>query len=300
MGASGISPEIIAQIAAIRDDRLHGAGWLSRQALAVMRLTAERSNAATSDDFSAELSSVAKGLLATRPSMAAIANSVSSFLFEMLERAKCEGNLASLRDFACSKGDELIAEAEGAARKAAESGAEMIEDGDRVMTCSYSSTVCRAFNIAKDSGKGFEVLVAESESEGKAYGELVAAELRGYGIPVEVIPDDAIGDAVARVSKVVVGADSILEDGSLINGTPTHRLAVAAKAHRIPFYPVCEMSKFSIRDDFELEPGFDLIPKELITGIITEQGMMEPSEVNSRLVGIKHRLEALSVYSKGK
>jgi translation initiation factor eIF-2B subunit delta len=279
MGASGIKPEI----AAIRDDRLHGAGWLSRQALAVMKLTAEKSNATTISDFLAELSSVAKELLAARPSMAAIANSVLSFLLEILERAKKESNLASLRDFACSKGDEFIAEAERAALKAAKNGAGIIEDGDRVMTCSYSSTVCHIFKIAKDKERGFEVLVAESEFGGKTYGELAAAELKGYGIPVEVVPDDAIDSAVARASRVVVGADSVLEDGSLINGIPTYRLAVAAKECKIPFYAVCEMSKFNIQGDFELEPGFDLIPVALIAGIITEKGLIKPEEVIAQI-----------------
>ena len=62
---------------------------------------------------------------------------------------------------------------------------------------------------------------------------------------------------------------------------------MAAKECKIPFYAVCEMSKFNIQSDLELEPGFDLIPKELITGIITEQGLMEPEEVVDYVKGME-------------
>ncbi|GAI73282.1 unnamed protein product, partial [marine sediment metagenome] len=76
-------------------------------------------------------------------------------------------------------------------------------------------------------------------------------------------------------------ADSVLRDGSLINGLPTCELALAAKG-KLPFYVVCETLKFNPRvssKHVKLEEGFDLTPPELITGIITEAGAFKPENL---------------------
>ena len=86
-----------------------------------------------------------------------------------------------------------------------------------------------------------------------------------------------------KADKALVGADSILADGTLINGRPTSNLAKAASDKKIPFYCVCETNKFDIQNHRskhdELEPGFEMIPSTSITGIITEQGLMNPDQV---------------------
>jgi ribose 1,5-bisphosphate isomerase len=279
-----MNPEVADRIDTIRVDRTHGASWLSREALAVLKLAAERSQAASSDDFGAEIRDVAEKLMATRPAMASIANAVSRFVSELRAKSKEDKDLDSLRDFARSRCDELIAESEQAALKVAQIAAEMIADGEQLMTCSYSSTICRALSVAEAEGKHFEVLAAESKFGGRAYGELTAAELQPYGIPVELIPDGDIKHHIPRVSKVLVGADSILADGTLINGIPTYEAALAAKEGHIPFYPVCETAKFNARSHIELEPGFDRIPPDLVTGIITERGLIKPEEVSGYIM----------------
>jgi ribose 1,5-bisphosphate isomerase len=278
-----MNPEIADKIDAIRLDRIHGASWLSREALAVLKLAAETSQATSSDDFSTEMRDVAQKLMAARPAMAPITNAVSRFVSELRARSKQDKDLDSLTGFARSRCDELIKQSEQAALEVAQIAARMIADGERLMTCSYSSTVCQALGVAEAEGKHFEVLAAESKFGGKAYGELTAAELQRYGIPVELIPDGDIKRNMARVSKVLVGADSILADGTLINGSPTYELASAAKDGDIPFYAVCETAKFNVRGQIESEPGFDRIPPHLVTGIITERGLMKPEEVSGHI-----------------
>jgi translation initiation factor 2B subunit (eIF-2B alpha/beta/delta family) len=237
-------------------------------------------------------------LIASRPALSPIANAVSCFIFELYAQ---EGKgLDSLKGFASSIAGRLVEESEEAALKAAEAGAEAIADKDIVMTCSYSSTICQAFSIAKDKGKYFEVVVAESKYGDRAYGEVMASELRQHSIPVEIIPDEAIVSNAPRVNKVLVGADSILSDGSLINGIPTYELALAAKKSNIPFYAICETAKFSVQSQVELEQGFDKTPPELITGIITEKGTMKPNEVSQRVAGMKRYIGAPFHYSMGK
>ncbi len=298
-----MNPEVAAMIDEIRLDRSHGAGWLSRQAVAALKLAVEKSETATatSDSFLAELSEVAQELVATRPSMTSITNAVAHFLSKLHSQAQAQEEMLSYRELAFSVADELIAELAQAAFTAAANGAEAIAEEDRVLTCSYSSAVCEAFRIAANKGRNFEVLVAESKFGNRAYGKATAEQLEQYSIPVEVIPDDAILDGARRAEKALVGADSILNDGSLVNGAPTHELALAAREHNIPFYVVCETAKFSIRSDVELEAGFEQVPSHLITGIVTEKGLLGPEEVPGLAAGMRERIEFnLPGYSMGK
>jgi len=281
-----MNPEIADKIDAIRLDRIHGASWLSREALAVLKLAAERSQATSSDDLLAEMRDAARKLMAARPAMAPITNAVSRFVADFWAKSKEDRDFDSLKGFARSRCDELIAESEQAALKVAQIAAQMIAEGERLMTCSYSSTICRALRVAEAEGKHFEVLIAESKFGGRAYGELTAAELQRYSIPVELIPDGDIKQNMPRVGKVLVGADSILADGTLINGIPTYELASAARESDIPVYSVCETAKFNAQSHIELEPGFDRMPPDLVMGIITEQGLIRPEEVSGHVRGM--------------
>jgi len=279
-----LNPEVAKQIEEIRQDRIHGASWLSRQAIGVMNLTVEKSEAKNVADFLEELKAVGSGLMEVRPSMASITNCVSHLIYQVSQQSEMERDLGSLKKLARSKGNELIENLEETFLKAAEQGARVIGKGDRLMTCSYSSTICQTFKVAKLAGKEFHVLVAESRSSsGNAYGEMTFEQLKAYGIPAEVIPDKNIKQYISKVKKALVGADSILADGSLINGTPTYAVASAAKESQIPFYSLCETLKFDARSYLgqqpELEEGFDRVPPHLVTGIITEEGIIKPSEI---------------------
>ena len=282
-----MDPAVVEGIDRIRKDRAHGAAWLSRQAIGVMKLAAERSKAGGVAQFLEELFEVAGKLIEARPSMASTANLASRLVYDVTEKSRGEKDLSLLRSFACLAGDEVIKGAAAAAAKAAEAGARAIEKRDTLMTCSYSSTVCQAFRIAKDEGKTIEVVALESGSHGKA----TAGELRSYAISVEVVPDDAVKEHISRTRKVLVGADSILGDGSLVNGTPTHELAAAAKEADIPFYPVCETAKFNVASylgqRMELEGGFDLVPPRLIAGIITEKGIIRTCDIVDHMKGME-------------
>jgi len=277
-----LNPEVAIQIEEIRQDRIHGASWLSRQAISIMNLAAEKSEAKDVADFLEELRLVGRELMNSKPSMAPMTNRISCFIYEISQESQTEKELGSLRKLARSKAFELAKDAEEAFSKVAEQGIKVIKNRDRIMTCSYSSTICQALRLAKLAGKEFNVLVSESRSSsGKAYGESTAEQIKVYGIPAEIIPDNTIEHYISRVDRVLVGADSILADGSLINGTPTRRVTVAAKEGKIPAYSLCEIAKFDVRSCLELEEGFDRVPPYLITGVITEKGKMKPSEVIS-------------------
>ena len=124
---------------------------------------------------------------------------------------------------------------------------------------------------------------------------LTAWELEQVGIPHHVIADSAAASLMARgeVDLVVTGADRIAANGDTANKIGTYSLAVLAQHHGIPFYVVAPTSTLDPdtstgagivieeRDGAEVtgrfparNPAFDVTPRELITAIVTENGLL--------------------------
>lgn len=278
-----INPEVARRIEEIEQDKIHGASWLSRQALDVMSLAIERSEAREVAQFLEEMKGVGRKLGGSRPSMASITNEVAQLVYKVAQEARIERNLAALKRFAYSTNDKLIKNSDKAFQKVTEHGAGVIEPGDKIMTGSYSSTMCQTFKLAKVNGKEFSVLVAESRLGETVYGNVTESELRSYGIEVEVFPDSDIAGRMSEVDKVFVGADSVLSRGLLVNSIPSYAISSAAMECQVPFYSLCERIKFDVRSYLGwsggLEEGFEQVPAHLITGIITEMGIIKPNEV---------------------
>jgi len=304
MSTVNINPEIISLIDEIRNDKVHGASQLARQAAEVLKVTAERSQADSLDEFWLEQREVGERLMSARPAMAPVFNIIARLLKAISEKS-AEMDLPSIRRFTTSRADEVIRESRQAIAQIARYGSELIAGGDRIMTHSYSSTVVAVLREAFTKYRNIEVITTRS-GPGRT-GERVAQELGSYGIPVTFIDDAAIGLYISRVSKVVVGADRVCVDGKLVNGIGTYQLALAAKMAGIPFYVFCETLKFDPRlkgDEVDLEekdtsevveagrlppeirvknPYFDITPLELVTRIVTENGLLTPEKVISYL-----------------
>jgi methylthioribose-1-phosphate isomerase len=138
---------------------------------------------------------------------------------------------------------------------------------------------------------------------------LTAWEMVRERIPAYLITDNMAASfmRMGRVDAIVVGADRIARNGDTANKIGTYGLAVLAKYHKVPFYvaapmttidyslqsgrdivieqrPVAEVKSiagFAIApDDIEaLNPAFDVTPAELITKIITDRGVADPSDL---------------------
>jgi translation initiation factor 2B subunit (eIF-2B alpha/beta/delta family) len=290
-----MNSKVIEEINNLKKDDVHGASWLSLHAINTLNLSASESSASTIADFVKEIEEVAEQLVSARPNITPITNYANQFLHQILTRSQNENDLGVMRRFAETKGKELIKSATKAFSKTIEYASGIISDMDTIITCSYSSTVCRVLELASQRETRFRVIVAESKFNDKSYGEITANELMQYPIPVEIIPDGDINLRISKTDKALVGADSITEDGYFINGKPTFSLAQAAKSKNIPFYVSCETAKFAIpgyvTKSIELEPVFDMTPLDLVTGIITEKGTMLPSLVMSY---IEEKAEAMA------
>lgn len=288
--------QIYQKIEKIRTDKIQGASALALRAIDVIKLLAEKSRAEKEEDLLKELKEIELALFRVRPQMAPITSNVARVVYEVLEEYKAHPG--KLKNLIKSAAERRIKEYKEESLRAAEKGADIIKDGERIMTCSYSSTICNTFKMAIKQKKRMNILIIESKFQDKAYGKIMQDKL---GLPegtVELIPDDKIEENILRVNKVLVGADSVLADGSLINGVPTLSLARAAKESSISFYSVCETAKFDLLSSLSkrsgIEPGFDLIPPQLITAFITEEGLIEPGHVVKKIKNIERYLSHLS------
>ena len=291
-----ISAEISRLVDEIQDDRSHGAIELARQALLVLKTTAERSQAGDVDRFLHEQRGVVQVLVLCRPSMAPIRNVANRLMRAVSDRAG-QSDVRSLREFTVSKADEMVADSLSAVARIARNVPGLIADGATVMTHSYSSTVVAALREVYSERRDIRVVVTRS-GPGRT-GEQIARQLGGFGIPVTLIEDAAAALHVPSASIVLLGADTVCVDG-VVNGIGSYQLAVISAAAGVPVYVLCDSLKFDPEltgEDVDLEngepsqvteppglspgvvissPRFDFTPLELITGIVTEVGVSHP------------------------
>ena len=302
ISAMNISPEITNLIDKVRDDKTHGASQLARQAVGVLKVTAERSQTDSIKQFLQEQKEVGERLITVRPAMAPLYNIVNRLL--SIVSAKATGiDLSTIRRITIDKADEVIKDSLKAVAKIAKNGSELINDGDIIITHSYSSTVVAALKEAFTKYRDIGVITTRS-GPGRS-GEITAQQLSSCEIPITFIDDAAMGLYISIANKVMVGADRVCVDGKVVNGIGTYQVALAADRSGIPFYILCETLKFDPRltsTEVDLEekeasevvesgklppevevknPCFDITPLELITGIVTEDGLLTREEVIS-------------------
>ena len=302
---------------AVIEDREHGSTTLSLRALAVLR--DEAAIAAERDaDGRDDLAATARTLRDARPSMPVIANRVNRAMAAAVERVTPEGPervtpRAVERAAADGIDRALVADDEAAAH-----AAERIPE--RVATLSRSGTVAAALAGADPAF----VLVAESRPgrEGIDTAEGVAA---GTDAAVTVTTDAAFAGLVADrdVGAVLVGADAVLPDGTVINKAGTHGAAAVAAAAGADCYVVAASDKIrprktaagtdgpgggdaafdpEARDPADVysgdadadvdvaNPTFEATPGALIDAIITESGPIDADDV--REIAAAHRRNA--------
>jgi methylthioribose-1-phosphate isomerase len=192
-------------------------------------------------------------------------------------------------------------------------GAGLIGDGQGVLThcnagglatADYGTALAVMF-AAAEQGRRFRVYADETRPLLQG-ARLTAWELQQRGLDVTLICDNMAAQVMkeGRVHLVVVGADRIAANGDAANKIGTYGVAVLAQAHGIPLYVAAPSSTFDLslptgdaipieqRDGREVthgfgrqtapdgiqvyNPAFDVTPARLITGIITEKGLIRP------------------------
>ena len=278
-------------IAEIRNDRTRGASELARRSLELLAEAARSLPATDAVELRERLLALAVALSAARPSMTPIQNLLRRW-GETLQSSAAP-NLAGTRRLAAEQAELLMAASWRAVAECAAHTAELLGPGRTVLTHSLSSTVVEACRLLKDTG--LRMIITESRPLGE--GRQLAERLSAWNVPTTYITDAQMGLFVAQADAVLVGADSVLADGTVINKAGTYPLALAARDQGVPFYVCCERFKWRALDDPppELEemapaeldtpnwPGvtvrnvyFDLTPARLVSAWIAETGVHWP------------------------
>ena len=277
--------KVLAAVDALAQDRVHGASALGRSALQLLSATTETSEAANAEEIFCKLLFVASRLRKAQPAMANVRNLVGMLLCQASQK-KNSVAAAEYGKLIRSLVEEVAQHSRDASEDASRNAVALLPEGGCVLTHSYSSTVLRALELGMKGRRKFQVYATESYPgmEGKK----LAKALVDVGVPVKVVADLAVGSVIPDVDVVLVGADSVLTDGSLLHKVGTKNIATAANERGILFYSACETAKFSTADFLGIQVQtsndlFDVTPSRYVSKHITETGAVETHEVENRI-----------------
>ncbi len=296
-------------IEAIKKLEVRGAPAIGAAAAFAMVLGAKES--AGSPDFSGTLSKIKDEIISARPTAVNLAwgaEKISRLASELeKDSVPLPEILESLENLAVKIYNDDIA----VNRKIGKNGAALLPDNAVILThcnagslatCGYGT----ALGVVRTAWKAGKVkMVYADETRPLLQGaRLTAFELTREKIPVTVITDGMAAWTIHTkgVNAVITGADRIAANGDTANKIGTYGVALAAKAHKVPFYIAAPISTFDFniasgrdipieeRDGEEVRrfrseitapadaavfnPAFDVTPADFITGIITEYGVI--------------------------
>jgi len=293
---------------AIRTLVVRGAPAIGVSGAFGLALAALQSNAKEKDELINYLENAKKILFETRPT----AVNLSWGLDKIMQVAKNAENVDEIRKSVVEAAKQMAEDDIKTNMSMGKNGSELFNDNDTIMThCNAGALATVGYGTAlgviratKGSGKNIKVIATETRPVQQG-SRLTAFELKHDGIDVSLIPDTAVGYTMANdlVNGVIVGADRILRTGHVFNKIGTYQVATMAKKHNIPFYVAAPLSTFDLQskpDDIIIEqrkasevtgigdkrtapdgidvinPAFDMTPPELISAIITENGVAKP------------------------
>ena len=290
---------------AIRTLVVRGAPAIGVSGAFGLALAALQCNAKEKDELINYLENAKKILFETRPT----AVNLSWGLEKIMQVAKNTESVDEIRKSVVDAAKRMAEEDIKINMSIGKNGSVLFGDNDTIMThCNAGALATVGYGTAlgviratKDNGKNIKVIATETRPVQQG-SRLTAFELKHDGIDVSLIPDTAVGYTMANglVNGVVVGADRILRTGHVFNKIGTYQVATMAKQHNIPFYVAAPLSTFDLKSNPEdviieqrkasevtgigdkktapdgidvINPAFDMTPPELISGIITENGI---------------------------
>ncbi len=300
---------------AIRTMAVRGAPAIGVSAALGMALAAGAARGLHPAEFQAALRAAGEELAGTRPT--------AVNLFWAIERIRKVAavhahDAESAADAVLAEAREMVEEDVRTNRAIGRHGAPLLPDEGGVVThcnagglaCVHYGTKLGVIRAAVEAGKKLHVWVDETRPRLQGM-KLTAWECRELGIPATVI-SDGMAAAIMRQGKVqavIVGADRIAANGDTANKIGTYGLALAARAHDLPFYVAAPLSTVDFgmasgesipieeRSAEEMthangvrlapegvavyNPAFDVTPAQYVTAIITERGVARAPYVES-------------------
>ncbi len=297
---------------AIKLLKVRGAPAIGAAAALGVYLGVRSSKAATFTAFAKDLDKTVRYLASARPT----ARNLFWGLERMATKAIASRGLPvkQIKEILFQEALAVIEEDRSACRSIAGYGSALFKKGDRVLTiCNTGILATIDYGTAlgviyrcHEQGKQLKVFACETRPLLQG-ARLTTWELAQEGVDTTLICDSMAATLMQqkRIDKVIVGADRITANGDVANKIGTYNLAVLCRHHRIPFYVAAPLSTFDRnlksgsripieqRPDEEVttlfytkkmcadrikvyNPAFDVTGHSLISGIITEKGVLRP------------------------
>ncbi|AZB73676.1 S-methyl-5-thioribose-1-phosphate isomerase [Synechococcus elongatus] len=295
---------------AIRDMVVRGAPAIGVAAAFGLVLASQQSSTADADALRHQIAIAAETLKAARPTAVNLAWAVDRMLAAIADPSL---DAAAIQATLLSAAQQLYNEDVAVNRQIGLNAQALIPQQANVIhhcntgalaTVDYG-TALGIIRIAHEQGKQIHAYLDETRPRLQG-ANLSAYELQAYGVPHTVIVDGASGFLMRQrqIDCCLVGCDRVTANGDVANKIGTYNLALAAKAHGVPFYVACPVSTIdrSLATGAEIEieerdgreiteirgqaiapagtktwnPAFDITPAELVTAIITERGILYP------------------------
>ncbi|WP_231185273.1 ribose 1,5-bisphosphate isomerase [Haladaptatus sp. DYF46] len=296
-------PDVTPSVATAADDiaemEIRGAATIADAAAAAIGEQAQASEADSPEEFRAEIRAAARRLHETRPTAVSLPNALRYVL-----RGMKGDTVEELRESIVSTVVEFRRELDQAQDNLGQIGANRLRDGDTIMTHCHSTDALSCVHRALDDGKEISAIVKETRP--RKQGHITARQLRDWDVPVTLIVDNAARRYLDDADHVLVGADSIAADGSVINKVGTSGLAVNARERGVPIMVAAQTLKLhpgtmtghtveiEMRDPREIlpdderskvgnvrveNPAFDVTPPRYVDAIVTERGQFPPESI---------------------
>jgi methylthioribose-1-phosphate isomerase len=292
----------------IRDMVVRGAPAIGCAAAYGVALAALNLKDTSRDEFANGMEEAFEVLAQSRPTAINLFWAIDRMRKKMNES---EGSSKEIANVLLDEAHEIKREDIEINRAMGKNGAELLNDGARVLThCNAGAlataghgTALGVFRSAVEAGKKISVIADETRPFLQG-ARLTAWEMVQENIPVTLISDNMSGHLMSHgeIDAIVVGTDRVAGNGDVANKIGTYMVAVLAQRHNIPFYVACPLSTIdrSINSgkDIPIEerpadevtgyrdcqwaakgvkvrnPAFDVTPAELVTGLITERGVV--------------------------
>jgi ribose 1,5-bisphosphate isomerase len=306
--------ETIAQrMQRVYADRDHGSRWLVSEALKILHDLAQDTHLSQEERLS-QLYTYAYQATQARPAMGALSSAVSRII------SVYEGGPEAI----AQEAQQLLTDLNTAPQSITQHAQPFLSG--HLITCSISGTVLDVLLALKGQIERVTVLEGRPRYEGR----VMAQALHEQGIPVTLITDAEADIFLPQCQGVVIGADSILINGDVLNKAGSALLAWAAHGHGIDLHVLSETIKISphrwhehnparIKDNLslleekeasevlEFAPEgievrnfyFDHTPYRLITNIITEQGLLDRRSIREIAVTTRANERLLAKLQKG-
>ncbi|WP_181685601.1 ribose 1,5-bisphosphate isomerase [Halorhabdus salina] len=283
----------------IENRDIRGAATIARETTQALQAQAADAEADSPEAFRATMRETARILHDARPADDSLSNALR-YVFQRIEGE----TVRELRESTTTAARTFQENIENAREKLGQIGSRRLRDGDTIMIHSHSADALATVEHALTDDKEIEAIVKETRP--RKQGHIAAQQLQEWGVTVTLIVDNAARRYLDDADHVIVGADSIAADGSVINQIGTSDLAVVARERGVPVTVAAQTLRLhpdsltghsvdiQMREDREVldeptreqigeihveNPAFDVTPPRYVDAIVTERGQYPPESV---------------------